>query len=36
MTTKNKNRKTAEQRQAEAKALHEKLANQIEALATSG
>lgn len=36
MTTKNRNRKTAEQRQAEAKALHEKLAHQVEALATSG
>lgn len=35
-TTKARTRKTAEQRQAEAKALHDKLATQVEALAASG
>lgn len=35
-TTKARTRKTAEQRQAEAKALHDQLATQVEALAASG
>ena len=35
-TTKARTRKTPEQRQAEAKALHDQLATQVEALAASG
>ena len=36
MATKNRTRKSPEQRQAEAKELHDKLAAQVEALADSG
>ena len=36
MATKNRTRKSPEQRQAEAKELHDKLAAQVEALAESG